>query len=113
MSIENLYVQALPADTDPEAVDRLAETAPETVEQAVRLDPAFIYAKIEAWVVGFQRLMPNIAVALVVMLLFVLAAWLSAGASRAGRGRMIATTLGTCSAPSCGGSSSPSASSSP
>ncbi len=68
-----LYAQAATTDADPTAV---LATAPDTVAEAVPIDPAFIYAKIESWVVGFQRLLPNIAVALVILLIFVLVAWI-------------------------------------
>lgn len=65
-------------------------TAPETVEQAVEIDPAFALGKIEAWVVGFQKLLPNIVVALVLLALFWGIGWLvgrgfSAWAKRRGR----------------------------
>ncbi len=56
------YAQVIASDADPATLDRLAPAAPDTVEEAVRLDPSFIYSKVEAWVVGFQRLLPNIAV---------------------------------------------------
>lgn len=49
----------------------------DSAEEAMRLDPAFIYAKLEAWVIGFQRLLPNIAVAIVVLLPFFFAAWIA------------------------------------
>lgn len=38
--------------------------APETVEEAVNIDPAFVWQKVESWVVGFQKRLPNIVVAL-------------------------------------------------
>lgn len=53
----------------------MVAATPDTAEEAIRLDPAFIYSKLEAWVIGFQRLLPNIVVAIVVFLLFVFAAW--------------------------------------
>jgi small-conductance mechanosensitive channel len=68
--------EILLAQNDPAAIDQVAATAPDTPAEAIRLDPAFIYAKIEAWIVGFQRLLPNIAVALCILLLFALAGWL-------------------------------------
>lgn len=61
--------------TDPAAVDALAATAPQTVDQAVRVDPAFVLSKVEAWVVGFQRLLPNIVVALVLFAVAFAIAW--------------------------------------
>ncbi|WP_235919353.1 mechanosensitive ion channel family protein [Aureimonas psammosilenae] len=63
------------APNDPATVDALAATAPQTVEQAVRVDPAFVLSKIETWVVGFQRLLPNILVALVLFALTFAVAW--------------------------------------
>ncbi|GGD04876.1 mechanosensitive ion channel family protein [Aureimonas glaciei] len=41
----------------------------------MRIDPAFILAKIESWVVGFQKLLPNIVVALVLFAIVFLVAW--------------------------------------
>ncbi|WP_019995407.1 mechanosensitive ion channel family protein [Aureimonas ureilytica] len=61
------FAQTAPAAVDPgTAADAIAANAPDTVEQAVRVDPAFVLSKIETWVVGFQQLLPNIVVALVV-----------------------------------------------
>ncbi len=61
------FAQTVPSAVDPgTAADAIAANAPETVEQAVRVDPAFVLSKIETWVVGFQQLLPNIVVALVV-----------------------------------------------
>ncbi len=51
-------------------------SGPETIDQAIPIDPAFVLGKVEAWVVAFQRLLPNIAVAVVVFALFLLAAWI-------------------------------------
>lgn len=64
---------AVPAD--PQAVDALAASAPRTVDQAVRIDSAFILAKIETWVVGFQRLLPNILVAAILFAVVFAIAW--------------------------------------
>lgn len=58
--------QASPAVDPNTAADAIAANAPDTVEQAVRVDPAFVLSKIETWVVGFQQLLPNIVVAIVV-----------------------------------------------
>lgn len=55
------------------ALAQTVQTAPRSVEEAVPIDPAFILAKLESWVIGFQKLLPNIAVAIVVFLLFLLA----------------------------------------
>ncbi|MCB1466990.1 MAG: mechanosensitive ion channel family protein [Rhizobiaceae bacterium] len=46
--------------------------APETIDQAVTLDPAFVLGKIESWIIGFQKLLPNIGVAIVLFGIFVL-----------------------------------------
>jgi small-conductance mechanosensitive channel len=66
-----------PADptATPAAIDQLARTAPDSAQEAVRLDPAFFYAKIEAWTVGLQRLLPNIIVAVVVFVIILAFAW--------------------------------------
>ncbi|MEX6506592.1 mechanosensitive ion channel family protein [Jiella sp. M17.18] len=53
-----------------------APGAPHTVDQAVNLNPAYALSKVESWVVGFQKLLPNIAVAIVVLALICLAGWL-------------------------------------
>ena len=70
-----LLAQAGPSIETPGSVDQMAQTAPETVDQAVRLDPAFVLSKVETWVVGFQRLLPNIAVAIILFLVFIAVAW--------------------------------------
>ncbi len=57
------------------AADQIAATGPETVDEAVRVDPAFFLSKIEEWVVGFQRLLPNILVALVLFAAVFAVAW--------------------------------------
>ncbi|HEV7415643.1 MAG TPA: mechanosensitive ion channel family protein [Tianweitania sediminis] len=64
------------APAAPATVTTPPPDAPETVDQAVNLDPAYMLDKVESWVVGFQRLLPNIAVALVVFALFFLVGWL-------------------------------------
>ncbi len=48
---------------------------PDTLAEAVQADPQLVLDKIEGWVEGFQRLLPNIAVALVVFLAFVGLGW--------------------------------------
>ncbi|MCQ8784144.1 mechanosensitive ion channel family protein [Mangrovibrevibacter kandeliae] len=50
--------------------------APDTVSEAVKIDPAFALGKLESWIVGFQKLLPNIVVALVVLVIFCLIGWL-------------------------------------
>ncbi|WP_182422068.1 mechanosensitive ion channel family protein [Aureimonas sp. ME7] len=66
--------QTAPVDPNT-AADAIAANAPETVEQAVRVDPAFVLSKIETWVVGFQQLLPNIVVAIVVFALAFAIGW--------------------------------------
>jgi len=67
--------QAFAQTSTSAAVDELAAGAPQTVDQAVRVDPAFVLSKIETWVVGFQRLLPNILVALILFAVAVGIAW--------------------------------------
>lgn len=54
------------------------QAGPEAFEDAVNVDPAFMLDKIEGWIVGFQRLLPNIAVALIVILIFSVIGWMIA-----------------------------------
>ncbi|WP_102961124.1 mechanosensitive ion channel family protein [Mangrovicella endophytica] len=70
------YAQTNEAASEAQAVDKLAATAPDTVDQAVRIDSGFILSKIEAWVVGFQRLLPNIIVAVILFAIAFAIAWL-------------------------------------
>ena len=49
--------------------------APQTLDQAVNLDPAFALNKIETWVVGFQKLLPNIIVGIMVVVIFWIIGW--------------------------------------
>lgn len=49
--------------------------APQTVDQAVPIDPAFVLSKLQSWVVGFQKLLPNIVVALLLFVLIFAIAW--------------------------------------
>ncbi|WP_427025339.1 hypothetical protein ACP4J4_05360 [Aureimonas ureilytica] len=74
--------QTAAAPDTPAAVDALAASAPQSVDQAMRVDPAFVLSKIETWVVGFQRLLLNIVVALV---LFAIAAGIAWGVERSFR----------------------------
>ena len=69
------YAQTAQPASDPAAVDALAAAAPKTVDQAVRVDPAFVLSKVETWVVGFQRLLPNIVVALILAAVAFAVAW--------------------------------------
>jgi small-conductance mechanosensitive channel len=52
-----------------------AAAAPKTLDEAVPIDMAFVLSKVESWVVGFQKLLPNIVVAVVVLLLVAIGAW--------------------------------------
>lgn len=88
-----LLAQASPADT-PAGIDKLAQQAPENVEEAVRIDPAFVLSKLESWVVEFQRLLPNIVVAIVIFLIFVFMAWLAARGFRRWADRHSRSNLG-------------------
>ena len=63
------------AATAATAANTPAPGAPQTLDQAVNLDPAFALNKVETWVVGFQRLLPNIVVGLVVVALFWVVGW--------------------------------------
>jgi small-conductance mechanosensitive channel len=47
----------------------------QNIDQAVNLNPAFVFNTVESWVVGFQKLLPNIVVAFVVFGLFAAASW--------------------------------------
>lgn len=63
-------------------------SAPDTLNEAVNVDPAFLLSKIEAWVIGFQRLVPNLVVAVVILLVFIFAGWaVSRGFNRWARRR--------------------------
>ncbi|MCJ8140021.1 mechanosensitive ion channel family protein [Falsirhodobacter halotolerans] len=57
-------------------------TAPETMEEAVQLDPVFVFSKISTWVIGFQKLLPNIVVAAVLIGIFVILGLIVARAVR-------------------------------
>ncbi|WAJ29554.1 mechanosensitive ion channel family protein [Antarcticirhabdus aurantiaca] len=69
------HAQTPSVPSEPATVDALAATAPDTVEEAVRVDPAFVLSKVETWIVGFQRLLPNILVALVLFAVVFGIAW--------------------------------------
>ncbi len=88
-----LLAQASPADT-PASIDKLAQQAPETVEEAVRVDPAFVLSKLESWVVEFQRLLPNILVAIVIFSAFLFMSWLAARGFRRWADRHHRSNLG-------------------
>lgn len=59
-----------------EALAQTPTSSPETVDQAVPIDPAFVLSKVESWVIGFQKLLPNIGVAMVLFALAYGVAWL-------------------------------------
>ncbi|MDB6454814.1 mechanosensitive ion channel family protein [Falsirhodobacter sp. 20TX0035] len=46
--------------------------APDTMEEAVTVDPAFVFSKIEDWIIGLQTMLPNIVVASVLIAFFVI-----------------------------------------
>ena len=46
--------------------------APDTMGEAVQLDPTFVFSKISAWIIGIQRLLPNIIVAVVLIAIFII-----------------------------------------
>ncbi|MEN3791094.1 mechanosensitive ion channel family protein [Fulvimarina sp. MAC3] len=50
--------------------------SPDTLNQAVDFDPSIALGKVESWVIGIQKLLPNIVVALVVIAIFFVAGWL-------------------------------------
>ena len=58
-----------------DSVQEHARAAPDTIGQAVPIDLSFALAKIESWVVGFQRMLPNLAVALLLLLAFAVIGW--------------------------------------
>ncbi len=58
------------------------ETEPDTLAEAVQADPGIVLDKVQAWVEGFQRLLPNLAVAFVVLLIFWGIGWTVQGAIR-------------------------------
>lgn len=58
-----------------EAHAQTAACTPETVDEAVRIDPGFVLSKVQAWVIGFRKLLPNIVVALMLFALVFGAAW--------------------------------------
>ena len=63
------------AQTPDTTISPAAEAEPDTLSEAVQADPQLVLDKIERWVEGFQRLIPNILVALVVLLIFVGIGW--------------------------------------
>lgn len=48
-----------------EAHAQAPASAPDTIDETVPIDPAFVLSKVQSWVVGFQKLLPTIVVALV------------------------------------------------
>lgn len=54
----------------------LAQTAPpQTLDQAVDFDASIPLGRVEAWIVGFQRLLPNIVVGLIVIAIAYVVGW--------------------------------------
>ena len=64
------------AQTQTQSAAEAASGQPQTLDQAVTFEPAFALGKIEDWVVGFQKLLPNIVVGLIVIALFWMVGWL-------------------------------------
>ncbi|RFC63555.1 mechanosensitive ion channel family protein [Fulvimarina endophytica] len=50
--------------------------APQTLDQAVNLDPSIALGRVESWVIGAQKLLPNIIVGLVVVVIFYAIGWM-------------------------------------
>ena len=44
--------------------------APDTMGEAVQLDPSFVFSKVSAWIIGIQKLLPNIIVAVLLIAIF-------------------------------------------
>jgi len=63
------------AQTPNAAAPPATEAEPDTLSEAVQADPQLVLDKIERWAEGFQRLLPNILVALIVLLIFVGIGW--------------------------------------
>ena len=51
------------------------DQTPDTLREAVQRDPGVILDKIQSWVEGFQQFLPNLVVALVLLLVFVGVGW--------------------------------------
>ena len=69
-------------------------TAPETVSQTVKLDPSLALQKVQSWIIGFQKLLPNIIVALIVLGIFIGLGWLAARLFRSWAKRRERVNLG-------------------
>lgn len=52
-----------------------ADQMPDTLGKAVQRDPGVILDKIQSWAEGFQRLLPNLGVAMVLLLAFAGVGW--------------------------------------
>ena len=82
-------------ETDATASEPPAEDAGAEGMEAVDADPGLIFDKLDAWLDGFFRLLPNIAVALVLLALFVGLGWLVAWAIRRGAAARDRQNLGS------------------
>jgi small conductance mechanosensitive channel len=80
--------QTQDSPTDP------AANAPQSVDQAVQIDPAFVLSKVHSWVVGFQKLLPNIIVALLLFALAMSIAWVVERSFRSWSNRHDRSNLG-------------------
>lgn len=67
------HAQTVEEPTEAEPPD--VSTEPDTLGETLQADPGLVLEKVEAWVEGFQRLLPNLVVALVVLLIFVRLGW--------------------------------------
>lgn len=65
---------AFAQDTPPEAPPPESEAAPPL---EVETDPGAVLAKVEGWIEGFFALLPNLGVALIVVLIFVALGWMA------------------------------------
>ncbi|UWQ21203.1 mechanosensitive ion channel family protein [Jannaschia sp. W003] len=82
-------------ETDATAAELPAEDEGAEGMEAVDADPGLIFDKLDAWLDGFFRLLPNIAVALVLLALFVGLGWLVAWAIRRGAAARDRQNLGS------------------
>ena len=77
------HAQTVGPAVDAERAGAPAETVPDSLGEAIQSDPALALNKIEAWVEGFQRHLPNIIAGLLLLLVFVGIGW---GVQRTVRG---------------------------
>ena len=68
--------------------------APQTLDQAVDFDASIPLGRVESWVLGFQKLIPNIVVGLIVIILAYLVGWVVSRVFRSWASRHDRTNLG-------------------